>query len=97
MSVFNHMGKLLKVEGEWAFYEYYPDYISHPTVFGTFKLKPASLLIEGGAEYEILSQLSTGKLWYSRPATQVVFALIVKIRNSLKAGNPCPERVYHHA
>ena len=97
MSVFNHMGKLIKLEGEWAVYEYYPDYIAHGTEFGTFKVKPASLLIEGGTEYEILSQLNTVKLWYSRPDKQVVFALICRIRDRVKAGILFPELVFHNA
>ena len=97
MSAFNHMGKLVRVDDEWAVYEYYPDYISHENEFGTFRLKPASLLIEGGTAYEILSQIDSVKLWYSRPETQVVFALIARIRDSVGAGSSLPAIVYHRA
>ena len=97
MSIFNHMGKLVRFDDEWAVYEYYPDYISHENEFGTFRLKPSSLLIEGGTEYEILSQIDSVKLWYSRPETQVVFALIARIRDSVGAGSSLPAIVYHRA
>lgn len=97
MSVFNHMGKLIIVEGEWATYEYYPDYISHDSEFGVFKIKPSTLLLEDSIEYEITRKSGTVELWFNRTDEHVVFALMSKIRVSARAGNLFPERVYHIA
>ena len=91
------MGKLVSVEGEWATYEYYPDYYSHESKFGIFKVKPASLLKENAAEFEITSRVGTIQLWYNRPDEHVVFALMNKIKKAALSGNPFPERVYHNA
>lgn len=97
MSVFNHLGKLVSVDGEWATYEYYPDYIACKLEFGIFKVKPASLLIDGATEYEILNRCAYIKLWCNRSDEYVILALIRKIRESAKAGNLFPEKVYYHA
>ena len=97
MSAFNHMGKLVSVDGEWATYEYYPDYISHESKFGMFKVKLDSLLVEGTVEYEVVSQAEPMNLWFNRPNEHVVLALVSKIKKIVMVGNPLPETVYHIA
>lgn len=97
MSVFNHKGRLVSIEGEWATYEYYPDYLSHAGEFGLFKVKPASLLSDDSAEYQLVHRLGTVKLWRGRQDEQVVFALMSKIRTSAISGNLFPGEVYHNA
>lgn len=95
MSIFNHMGKLVAIDGEWATYEYYPNYISDTSEYGTFKVKPSSLLEERETEYEIINRPTSGK--NNRPDEHVIFALISKIKVSAKAGNLFPEQIFHNA
>jgi hypothetical protein len=91
------MGKLISIDGDWSTYEYYPDYFSHESEFGIFRVKPATLLLESESEYEIVTRPNKIPLWYNRPDEYVVFALMSKIRKSATAGNLFPDVVYHNA
>lgn len=97
MSIFNHMGKLVSVDGEWATYEYYPDYLGNKDAFGLFKVRPLSLLADGCFDFEFLQRIEGVKLWYKRPEEQVIYALLNKIRSSACNGELYPESVYHNA
>lgn len=97
MSAFHHMGKLVSINDEWATYQYYPDFISHESVFGTFKVKPSSLVGEGNREFEIISRAQEIRLFGNRPQEHVVFALLSKIKKSAIDGEYFPKEVYHIA
>lgn len=97
MSVFNHMGKLAKVEGDWAFYDYYPDYFSHEGVFGTFRVKLFSLAENMAVEYTFARRLGCRELGFSRSDEEVVLSLLRKIKAEFASGGRWPERVYHNA
>jgi hypothetical protein len=97
MSAFNHMGKHAKVEGEWVFYDYYPDYFSHAETFGTFKIKSSSLAANEEIEYAFTNRLGCREHGLSRPDEQVVLALMRKIKASVAGGGALPEMVYHNA
>lgn len=99
MSIYHHMGKLVSIEGDWATYEYYPDYYAYESAVGVFRVKPSSLLGEPGQEFEfeILSRAGDLPLFGKRTEEYVIFALLSKIRKSAKAGECFPIEVYHIA
>ncbi|WP_444912470.1 hypothetical protein [Microbulbifer sp. PAAF003] len=97
MSAYHHKGKLVSIDGEWATYEYYPDYLSYESAVGLFKVKPSSLVGEQEREYEILAKAGDVKLFSNRPEEHVIFTLLSKIRKSAENGELFPEEVYHIA
>jgi hypothetical protein len=96
MSAFNHMGKLVKVEGEWALYNYYPDYYSQAATFGSFKVRPASLVSGAEVEYVLTDRLGCEERGFNRPDEQVVLALIRKIKASVVTHGALPEKIFHN-
>ena len=91
------MGKLISVDGEWATYEYYPDFIKSKSICGTFKVKPTTLLSEEETKYEFINRIDSISLGFNRPETQIIFALLVQIRKSAELGELFPKEIYHVA
>ncbi len=93
MSVFHHMIELVKRDGDWHEYVYYPDCsVGDPPLSGRLRVKLGSLVSEK-QEYEIIKKAGYLTLRGNQTEEDLVATFLSQLKEHVAEGSRCPEQI----